>query len=171
MRLSHGSSRGSAAQTCAFAIVAALIFFFGCRSWIGVPTLDTVRAQNRERLNQLSVGMPKAKVLEVMGTETIQTYTRPALPSKRGSREISDEIRALYRGERMNNPYRTETSQTDDGTLVELLFYYTDQQSAGRRITNHELTPLVIEGGVLVGWGWAYLDQNLEKYRINLRQP
>ena len=171
MRLPYRPSRGMVAQACFLTMAALLVTLFGCRTWISVPTRDTVRAQNRERLNQLSVGMPKAKVLESMGTETIQTYTRAALPSRRGSKAISGEIKALYRGEPINNPYRIETSHTADGTFVELLFYYTDQQSGGHRITNRELTPLVIEDGVLVGWGWIYLDQNIERYGIKLRDP
>jgi hypothetical protein len=157
------------AQICGRTIVAVLVISFGCRTWIAVPTLDTVRTQNRERLSQLSVGMPKAEVLGVMGTETIQTYKQPALPSGKGTKTISDEIKTLYRGQRINNPYRTETSHTADGTFVEILLYYTDRQSDDRAITNDELTPLVIEGGVLAGWGWSYLEQNVEKYRIELR--
>jgi hypothetical protein len=171
MKLLSGPSHGRVAQLCFCTAAATLVVFFGCRTWIGVPTLDTVRAQNRERLSQLSPGMPKAKVLELMGTETVQTYTRSALPSRRGSRAISDEIKARYRGERVNNPYRIEASHTADGTLVEVLFYYTDQQRSTRRITNHDLTPLAIEGGVLTGWGWIHLDQNIERYGIELSQP
>jgi hypothetical protein len=82
---------------------------------------------------------------------------------------IPDAVKLRYRGERLNNPYRTETSHTADGTFVEILLYYTDRQSADGGITNDELTPLVIEGGVLAGWGWSYLEQNVEKYRIELR--
>lgn len=150
-------------------LAATLIIVSGCRSWIGVPSSDTVRSQNRERLNQLSVGMPKVKVLEIMGTETIQTYTRTALPSRPFSKELSEEVKAVYRGERITNPYRTETSESADGKFVEILFYYTDRQSADNGITNDELTPLVIESGVLAGWGWSFLDQNVEKYRIEIR--
>ena len=163
-------SRGSmVGQICGSSIVAVLAIFFGCRTWIAVPTTDTVRTQNRERLSQLSVGMTKAEVLGVMGTETIQTYTQPALSSGKGTTRIPDEIKARYRGERINNPYRTETSHTADGPFVEILLYYTDRQSADDAITNDELTPLVIEAGVLAGWGWSYLDENVEKYRIDLR--
>ena len=157
------------AQICPLAIVVVLIIAFGCRTWIAVPTLDTVRAQNREGLSQLSVGMPKADVLRVMGTETIQTYTRPALPSGKGTSRIPDRTEMHFRDTLINNPYRTETSHTADGTFVEILLYYTDRQSADHAITNDELTPLIIEGGLLAGWGWSYLEQNVQKYRIELR--
>ena len=163
-------SRGSmVAQICPRAIVVVLIIAFGCRTWIAVPTLDTVRAHNREGLSQLSVGMPKAEVLRVMGTETIQTYTKPALPSGKLTRSVPDGIKIRYTDTLLNNPYRTETSHAADGTFVEILLYYTDRQAADGAITNDELTPLVIEGGVLAGWGWSFLDQNVQKYRIELR--
>jgi EAL domain-containing protein (putative c-di-GMP-specific phosphodiesterase class I) len=114
--------------------------------------------------------MTKAEVLKAMGTDAVQTYKKPALPSKKGSKQISDEIRALYRSERINNPFRTETSHTADGVHVEILLYYTDTLNVDGAITDDELTPVVIEGGVLAGWGWIFLDQNVEKYRIELRR-
>jgi hypothetical protein len=113
--------------------------------------------------------MTKARVLEIMGTESVQTYKKSALPSKKGSKRVSDETRALYRGKQINNPYRTEANRTADGVSVEILFYYTDQRESDGAITDDELTPLVIEDGVLAGWGWNFLDQNVEKYRIELR--
>lgn len=150
-------------------LAIVLVIFSGCRSWIAVPTLDSVRAQNRERLSRLSVGMSKAEVLAAMGTESIQTYSRSALPSAPFSKTIPEANKARFRAERISNPYRTETSESVDGELVELLFYYTDRQSPDGGITNDELTPLVIEDGVLAGWGWSFLDQNVQKYRIEIR--
>jgi hypothetical protein len=154
------------APICGLAILALVV---GCRTWIPAQTEETVRDQNRERLVRLSVGMTKAQVLEIMGTKSIQTYKKSALPSKKGSKRVSDEIRALYRGKQINNPYRTEANRTADGVSVEILFYYTDQRVSDPAITDDELTPLVIEDGVLAGWGWNFLDQNVEKYRIELR--
>jgi hypothetical protein len=139
-----------------------------CRKWVPVPTVDTVRTQNRENLSRLIVGHDKATVLQVMGTETIETYTAPALASGRFHGPIPEVTRMKFRDQRINNPYRTETSKTPEGVPVEILFYYTDRQ-AGGGITNDELTPLVLERGELVGWGWSYLDQNVEKYRVEMR--
>jgi hypothetical protein len=151
-------------------VLASLVLVVGCRTWIPVPTGETVRSHNRERLNNLTVGMAKAEVLEAMGSESVQTYKKSALPSKKGSKEISREIRALYRSERINNPFRIETSQTADGVFIEILLYYTDILTVDGAITDDELTPVVIENGVLVGWGWVFLDQNVQKYRIELRR-
>ncbi len=90
-------------------------------------------------------------------------------PEQEGVEAGFRRIRALYRGKQINNPYRTEANRTADGVSVEILFYYTDQRVSDPAITDDELTPLVIEDGVLAGWGWNFLDQNVEKYRIELR--
>jgi hypothetical protein len=154
------------APICGLGILALVV---GCRTWIPVPTEESVRDHNRERLNNLTVGMTKAEVLKAMGVESVQTYKKSALPSKKASKKVSDEIRARYRGKRINNPYRTEANRTPDGIYVEILLYYTDQQNSDGAITDDELTPLVVEDGVLAGWGWRFLDQNVEKYRFELR--
>ena len=155
MKMVRCSRNSILALICGLAI---LVFAIGCRTWIPVPTEESVRDYNRERLNTLTVGMTKAEILKAMGTESVQTYKKPALPSKKGSKKISDEIRVLYRGKRINNPYRTEASRTADGASVEILFYYTDQKVSDGAITEDELTPLVIIGP----WG---------RHRCSLLQP
>jgi hypothetical protein len=153
------------APICGLAVLALVV---GCRTWIPVQTAESVRDQNRERLVGLRVGMTKAEVLETMGTESVQTYTKSALPSRKGSKRVSDETRALYRSKKINNPYRTEANRTVDGVSVEILFYYVDQRELDHAITDDELAPIVIEDGFLVGWGWNFLVQNVEKYLIEL---
>jgi len=150
--------------------LVVLVLVVGCRTWIAVPTGEMIRSHNREQLNKLSMGMSRAEVLETMGTETVQTYKKSALPSKKASKEISKEVRALYRSERITNPFRTETSQTSAGARVEILLYYTDILEVDGAISDDELTPIVIEDGVLAGWGWVFLDQNVARYNIELRR-
>ena len=105
------------------------------------PTAKEVRGQNRARLVRLALGMPRPEVLEVMGTDTIRTQGRLLIP----------------------NPYRTEATRLPDGSAVELLLYYTDHRRADGRITRDELTPLLLERGRLVGWGWLHLRWNEER--------
>ena len=137
-----------------------LIFCTPLITAVSCTTLDAVRTQNRERLNKLEVGMFKQKVLEIMGTETIKTYVtsgwswlllRPNVPS--GT---------------INNPYRSETYNTDKGTL-EVLYYYTDEKAADGAVTDDELTPIVFKEGVLIGWGWGAIEDVEEKYEIRIR--
>ena len=53
---------------------------------------------------------------------------------------------------------------------VELLFYYTGTNIRDEAVSDDDLTPLVIENGLLVGWGWTYLDQNVQEYRLLVRR-
>ncbi len=61
------------------------------------PTLDMVREQNASNLLKINIGMDKKEVLEIMGTETIQTcfYSTQMLEAQL-----------------IPNPYRTETIET-----------------------------------------------------------
>jgi hypothetical protein len=114
-----------------------------------------IRGMNRENLNRLSLGMSKEKVLEVMGVESFKT--KEPFGSGRQSETIS-------------NPYRTEILTSKDGqTAFEVLFYYTDDKQRDDAITDDELTPLVIQNGKLVGWGWSFMDQTVAKYEIRVR--
>ena len=53
-----------------------------------------------------------------------------------------------------------------DKTL-EVWYYHTDIRVDPEVIRDErkELTPLVFDNGTLVGWGWEFLDFNIEQYR------
>lgn len=107
----------------------------------GCVTLSQARAGNRARLNDLSPGMSREAVVEVMG------------PSP--TREIT-------------NPYRTE-SYSAQGKRFDVLYYYTDIKKRDDAITDDELTPLVLVDGRLDGWGWGYWNSVVQKYEIRIR--
>jgi len=113
---------------------------------VGCASLDQVRTKNRENLVRLSIGMPKSEVLQVMGAETITVDT----------------------GNQINNPYRVETLKGKDGQVYEVLFYYTDVKKIDYAITDDELTPIVIENGKVIGWGWGFLNDNVTKYKYQI---
>ena len=96
-----------------------------------------IRLYNREQLGYLEIGMPREIVLETMGTETFATDVA------------------------INNPYRIEMFKSNDGTMVEVLFYYTDVKDDDNAISDSEMTPLVLIDDELVGWGWFCLRQYL----------
>ena len=106
----------------------------------------TIRTTNRQNLMKLSIGMSKDEVLTIMGTKT------EFVP---------------YMG-MINNPYRVETLQGKDKSLI-VLYYYTDRKRADNAITDDELTPLVFDNDKLIGWGLGFLEQNIQKYEIRFR--
>ena len=122
-----------------------LVIMLTCLLLSGCATVDSIRADNRQNLIKLSMGMSKAEVLNTMGTKTIWAE-----------------------GTTINNPYRSETLQGKDKTL-EVLYYYTDIKRADGAITDDELTPIVFDNGKVIGWGWSFLEDNKNKYEIRVR--
>ena len=53
---------------------------------------------------------------------------------------------------------RTKVLTGKDGKTYEVLYYYTDLKAHDDKITNDELTPVVLQDGN-VGWGYPFLDQ------------
>jgi len=111
----------------------------------GCAQLSQIRADNRQKLNQLSSGMTKQEVLNVMGTKTVTAQ---------------DTV--------ITNPYRTEMYRSN-GHVFEIILYYTDIHKQDGAITDDELTPLVIIDGKLDGWGWSYWNNLINKYEIRVR--
>jgi hypothetical protein len=68
-----------------------------------------------------------------------------------------DEVLAL-----MGTPSKLETPETDEGISVEVLFYLTSfNYSTDMGWQNVDYTPLVLERGILKGWGKNYYEQRL----------
>lgn len=132
-----------------------VILLVGC---VPIINLDDVRAKNASSLLKLNIGMDKQGVLQIMGTETIQTYTGD---------NIFDPH--YYKDKKIPNPYRTEIVREDDKNF-EVLYYYTDIKKQDGAITNDELTPLVFDNGKLIGWGWSFFEDTTQKYEIELRE-
>lgn len=68
----------------------------------------------------------------------------------------------------LGKPYRTETLQGKEKVLL-VYFYWTDIKSADGAITDDELTPLVFDDNILIGWGLGFLKDNENKYEIRVR--
>jgi len=124
-----------------------LVVFLLAISLVGCTYATNFRVKNRENLSKLSPGMSKADLLQVMGTKTKYVL----------------DLR-----ERINNPYRTETTRGKDGEMYEVLFYYTDLKKRDEAITDDELTPIVLKDGKVVGWGWGFLNESVSKYHMQI---
>ena len=122
-------------------LLTLAVLISGCASMSGVRTM------NRENLFKLSIGMAKQEALNVMGAKSFETYTDG----------------------RINNPYRSETLSNKEGKVFEVLYYYTDIKRADDAITDDELTPLIFDNGRLIGWGWGFLQDNIQRYELRVR--
>lgn len=114
---------------------------------------EQVQAENHAKLFRLEVGQTRQQVLEEMGTEP-QTFNRGAFRS--------DGV--------VPNPYDSETHLVGS-TEIEVLYYATNVQNTDGVITNDELTPLVLVDGILVGWGWTYLQTFTDDNDLTLIGP
>ncbi len=140
-------------------LLALVLMLSGC------ATLNGIRSLNRRRLNRLSIGMTKKEVLRNMGVWSKRCYEYGLLANLLSLTTLASDNVIV------NNPYRSETLQGKDKTL-EVLYYVTDIQTDSIAIDDHALTPLVFDEGKLIGWGWNFLDANIEKYQIKMdRQP
>jgi hypothetical protein len=104
-------------------------------------------AINRENLNKLSVGMTKAEVLSIMGSET----------------------KKLLEGTIVNSPYRAETIKDNAGNSLEIMFFYTDEKESLGVISDDELTPVILKDGKVDGWGRTFLSEIAPSYRYRDR--
>jgi len=117
-------------------VLLMILSIAGC-----VSSNEQIRTKNRENLLRLSLGMAKFDVLQIMGTQTVESIT---------------------------NPYKVETPKGKDGSLYEVLFYHTDLRNKDGLVADNELTPMVFENGQLIGWGWAFLSEVVPNYRYQI---
>lgn len=69
----------------------------------------------------------------------------------------------------INNPYRSEIIRGRDGKHYEAICYVTDDKNLDGAISDDELTPLIFSNNILSGWGWSYLEENVDKHEIRIR--
>jgi len=132
-------------KVCVTAAVVAALMLAGCGRRYYKQYHHLVTA-NRVHTQSLRLGMDREQVAEVM----------------------TDGAFVSYKKIQVTNPYRSEGFALEDGTPVQVLFYLTQIQRKYGRPTDEELTPLVLEHGRLVGWGWSFLEKNLERYEVKL---
>jgi len=121
-------------------------FLFGCNT-LYIDPVERLRGENRQNLDQLEVGLSRERVLEIMGT---------------------DPAKGIFMW--VKNPFRTETLTGKSGTSYEVLYYYTQLRERDDKITDDELTPLVFEKDILVGWGYEFLDKKVPQKPVLQRR-
>ena len=138
-------------------IVLMCLGVIGC---VSLGHIDRLRTENRQNLLKLHIGMTKQEVLDIMGYNSAK------------------DLYANYEKVTVTNPYKSEILQGKDKTL-EVIYYCTDTKhqtkvdswgwSLPSPISDDELTPLIFDNNKLIGWGWSFLDNNVQKYELRLR--
>ena len=122
-----------------------------------VTTMSDIITPNREGLLKLSVGITKEEALNIMpkGKGTVVPFA-------------GVYTGLIGRGMTINNPYRSEILQGKDKTF-EVIYYVTDIKTSESVVTDDDLTPLIFDNGKLIGWGWSFFKDNVQKYEIRIR--
>lgn len=98
-------------------------------------------------------GMSKQEVIDIMGEEIIIGYERDI--------NKTEEFTPITQ----KNPYRSETMQ-GKGKKFEISYYFTQIKQADGLISDDELTPFVFEKDKLIGKGWVFLNNLVERYHL-----
>ncbi|MFH1128505.1 MAG: DUF3192 domain-containing protein [Candidatus Omnitrophota bacterium] len=113
-------------------------------------SISSVTDLNKRNLTSIYTGMAKEEVLKVMGSRSVIAH------------QLGERIE-------VKNPYRTETlvgKEDIKERKFEILFYATEMYGKDYRITDAKLTPLVFEDNKLIGIGWEFYKDTIEKYGI-----
>lgn len=133
-----------AALAIVLAVLVGCVPTFDDPNAVVVPPEQTM-ALARANLSKLQVGMSRAQVMQIMGTNT-------------------HYYRRLHRRETIiPHPYKTATA-TKDGKNYEILYYLTDHKKG-----DDALTPVVLEQDHVIGWGWTFLGDNIRRFQIDVR--
>ncbi len=142
----------------------------GKRMLLCMRTVSKVTDLNKRNLASISLGMTKEDVQSVMGTSSVV------------ARQLGERIE-------INNPYRTETLKGKERVKeiikeevnakeekkevekvkerkFEVWYYVTEMYGQDYRITDSKLTPFTFEENKLIGLGWNFLKDAIQKYDI-----
>ena len=134
------------------AIVIICALALGACSTLFIDPLEQFRATNKRNLERVAVGHTRFEVESIMGKE----HAGGGLPEVAFGR-----VQYL----RATNPMREEEVRGDDGAGYSVLFYYTDLRTRDDKITDDELTPVVLRDGKVVGVGYAFLGARAARYQ------
>lgn len=121
-------------------VLAGISLVLGSCATLSSGEMERVASENRSKLSQLSVGMLRLTVRELVGSKT-----------------VVDEGFAVSLV--TSNPFRSETLR-GTSKVIEVDYYMTDVRKPGLTETQLKeaiLTPLVFEDGRLIGWDWPFL--------------
>ena len=131
-------------------LLCTAVLTAGCGN-LFIDGLERMREDNKKNLAKLTVGMTRIDIENVMGS------------SDAGGR-LEDIVFGRLQHLRATNPMREERVSGSDGASYLVLFYYTDLRLRDDKITDDELTPVVLHDDKIAGIGYGYLGERVPKY-------
>jgi hypothetical protein len=123
----------------------------GCSTLV-VDPLEQLRQDNKQNIAKLKPGDTRHVVENIMGDARV-------------GGGLSDVLFGRVQYLQARNPMREERLLGSDGVEYDVLFYYTDLRERDDRITDDELTPVVLREGKVAGVGYGFLAPRAPKYR------
>ncbi len=131
-------------------LVCSVVLTAGCAN-LFIDSVERLREDNKKNIAQLSVGMTRFDIEKVMGNGAA------------GGR-LGDIVFGRLQHLRVSNPMREERISGPDGASYHVLFYYTDLRQRDDKVTDDELTPVVLRDEKIAGIGYGYLGERVPKY-------
>jgi Protein of unknown function (DUF3192) len=131
--------------------IALLAAASACSTLI-VDPLEQLRSANKLNLARVAPGMTRFEVETVMG-------------ASRAGGGLPEVVFGRVQYLQAKNPMREERVTGSDGAEYLVLFYYTDVKKLDDKITDDELTPVVLRDGKVAGLGYAFLGARVPRYR------
>ena len=131
-------------------LLCTVVLTAGCAN-LFFDNLERMREDNKKNIAQLSVGMTRVELEKVMGNGV-------------AGGTLGDIVFGRLQHLRASNPMREERVSGPDGASYLVLFYYTDLRQRDDRITDDELTPVVLRDEKIAGIGYGYLGERAAKY-------
>ena len=146
------------------ALVAVLLTASGCIFGyspvdyiVPAPTAETnleFAARTVAQLKTLAVGQSRGEVLERLRLEPIEGCVEWSWEAREFYLRHNGWLRCI-KTTLLQSPYRIASLEIE-GIRHEALFYYTGGTGPEGGITDQQLTPVLIVGGKLIGWGWEH---------------
>jgi len=133
-----------------FFAIAFSVAVAGCSTFF-IDPLQQLREANKRNLERVSVGHTRFEVESIMGNE-------------RAGGGLPEVALGRVQYLQARNPMREEEVRGTDGIDYRVLFYYTDVHTKDDRITDDELTPVVLRDGKVVGVGYGFLASKGRQY-------
>lgn len=129
-------------RTALAVLMLAAALTTGCPSKPYVVAYESAVSANRQKVEALKIGMTRAEVDAVMGSGELVHYKKIQL----------------------RNPWRTDVLRLDDGRVQQVLYYVTNGYAWRGGRDQDQLTPVLLENGRVVGWGWAFVARDRPRY-------